>query len=191
MKISLTRETTTPVRANKTDAGIDFFVPAATEQFIEDLYEANPTVSILRPDLSEADIVQATGIVIAPHKAILIPAGVRVIVPEGFGLIAKNKSGVSTKKQLVVGACVVDAGYEGEVHIHLINTSDKPQIINFGDKIVQFVLTQLGESDIEVIEPEAYDALTGSDRGEGGFGSSGTTSETEIVEETTETKGND
>ena len=92
MKISLTRETTTPVRANKTDAGIDFFVPAATEQFIEDLYEANPTVSILRPDLSEADVVQATGIVIAPHKSILIPAGVRVIVPEGFGLIAKNKS---------------------------------------------------------------------------------------------------
>lgn len=177
MKITLTRETATPTRANATDAGIDFFVPAATEQFIEDLYKANLNISILRPDLSEAKEVQGTGIVIPPQKSILIPAGVKVIVPEGNALVAFNKSGVAVKKQLTVGACVVDTGYEGEVHINLINTSDKPQTINFGDKIVQFVLIQLGETGIEVITEEEYQSHTGSDRGEGGFGSTGTTAE--------------
>jgi len=178
MKITLTRETATPTRANATDAGIDFFIPAGSEEFIEALVEKNPTISILRPDKS-LENAQKTGIVIQPQQSVLIPSGVKVIVPEGNALVAFNKSGVAVKKQLTVGACVVDTGYEGEVHINLINTSNRAQIIDFGDKIVQFVLLQLGESGVEVITEEEYQSQTGSDRGEGGFGSTGTTSETE------------
>ena len=58
----------------------------------------------------------------------------------GFALVAFNKSGVAVKKQLYAGACVVDCGYQGEVHINLTNVGKEEQYIKPGDKIIQFVL---------------------------------------------------
>ena len=85
----------------------------------------------------------------------------------------KGKSGVATKKGLHVGACVVDCGYQGELHINLTNVSAEYQTIAAGDKIVQFVLLPLGNPVIELVEENnLYEAV--STRGEGGFGSSGT-----------------
>ena len=54
--------------------------------------------------------------------------------------MAFNKSGVATKKQLVAGAAVVDEGYQGELHIHIINVGGAVQRIIAGDKIMQFIL---------------------------------------------------
>lgn len=143
MKISKIRDVKTPTRANNTDAGIDFFIP-----------EDYPMMRI------------------SPGESCLIPSGVKVNVPEGFALVAFNKSGVAVKKSLHVGACVVDNGYQGEVHINLTNVGGTEQILNPGDKIVQFVLLPLGPHNVSTVPLEDLYAET-SARGQGGFGSTG------------------
>jgi dUTP pyrophosphatase len=144
MKFTKIREVKTPTRANHTDAGIDFFVP---EEYI---------LTYLKPGASA-----------------FIPSGIKVNVPEGYALIAFNKSGIAVKKTLHVGACVVDHGYQGEVHINLTNVGTEDQKIEAGDKIVQFVLLPLASSYVEeVLHDELY--AEKSNRGEGGFGSTGT-----------------
>jgi len=144
MRISRIRDVKIPTRANSTDAGIDFFVPEDQQK-----------------------------IKLFPGNSCLIPSGVKVNVPEGFALVAFNKSGVAVKKQLYAGACVVDCGYQGEVHINLTNVGSEEQYINPGDKIIQFVLLPLGDPYVEeVTEEMLYESI--SDRGAGGFGSSGT-----------------
>ena len=76
---------------------------------------------------------------ILPNSKILIPSGIHVNLPENIFLKAENKSGIASKRSLIVGACVIDQDYEGEVHINLINTSMNNVIIKAGEKIVQFV----------------------------------------------------
>ena len=144
MKISKIRDVKTPTRANSTDAGIDFFVPNDQQP-----------------------------ICISPGHSCFIPSGVKVNCPKGYALIAFNKSGIAVKKSLHVGACVVDNGYQGEVHINLTNVGQDNITIEPGDKIVQFVLLPLGDPGlIELEEDELYE--TESSRGDGGFGSTGT-----------------
>ena len=144
MKFTRIRDVKSPTRANSTDAGIDFFIP---NDFDKEILE--------------------------PGEKILIPSGVRVNVPEGYALVAFNKSGIATKRDLQVGACVVDHGYQGEVHIHVFNYGNDQQHLHAGDKIVQFVLLPLGDPAIEEVnEEELYTSI--SSRGTGGFGSSGT-----------------
>ena len=104
MKISRIRDVKMPTRANKNDAGIDFFVPNDFK-----------------------------GKQLGSNEGILIPSGVRVDVPKGHALIAFNKSGVAVKRQLLGGACVVDEGYQGELHIHVINLSQDVQKIVAGE----------------------------------------------------------
>jgi dUTP pyrophosphatase len=72
----------------------------------------------------------------------------------------------------MVGACVVDSDYQGEIHIHLVNTSHESANIEAGEKLVQFLLVPVDHCDIEeVTESELFDETT--DRGAGGFGSTG------------------
>ena len=145
LKYVKVRDVKSPKRANSTDAGIDFFVP-------EDIQTR----------------------VIFPSESILIPSGIKVDVPSGWALIFKNKSGVATKKGLIVGAEVVDHGYSGEVHIHLINTGKEKVNIQPGEKIIQGVMLEVGlHEPVEVSVDEMWNDVQ-SDRGEGGFGSTGT-----------------
>ena len=144
MKISKIRDVKTPTRANNSDAGIDFFVPETSFK--------------IRLD---------------PGESCLIPSGIKCNVPEGFALVAFNKSGIAVKKSLHVGACVIDCGYQGEVHINLTNVGEYAQVIKPGDKIVQFLLLQLGNPEVELVEElKLYEEE--SNRGSGGFGSTGT-----------------
>ena len=144
MKISKIRDVKTPTRANSTDAGIDFFVPN----------DQHP-------------------VRLGPGDSAFIPSGIKVNCPEGYALIAFNKSGIAVKKSLHVGACVVDHGYQGEIHINLTNVGQEIQELTPGDKIVQFVLLPLGETEVEEVE-DADLYVTVSSRGTGGFGSTGT-----------------
>ena len=92
MKITKIRDVKTPIRGTEGSAGIDFFVP---EDFPKDLCT------------------------IQPNERFFIPSGIKANVPDGFALIAFNKSGVALKKGLLVGASVVDSDYQGEIHLHL------------------------------------------------------------------------
>ena len=108
-----------------------------------------------------------------PGDAVNIPSGIKVKVPHEFALVFMNKSGVAVKKGLQVGACVVDEDYQGEVHLHVRNTSTDVQSIKPGEKLVQALLIPVDYCDVEVVNAdELYEEET--QRGEGGFGSTGT-----------------
>lgn len=145
MKISKIRDVKTPVRGTPLSAGLDFFVP---NDF--------PGIHYL-----------------LPGDAVNIPSGIKMKVPHGFALVFMNKSGVAVKKGLQVGACVVDEDYQGEVHLHVRNISTDVQSINPGEKLVQALLLPVEYCGVEVVEEdELYEEKT--QRGEGGFGSTGT-----------------
>lgn len=144
MKIAKVRSVKTPARGTKLSAGLDFFVP---------------------DDLPEEIILQ-------PGDSANIPSGIHAKIPHGYALIAFNKSGIATKKDLIVGACVVDEDYQGEMHLHVMNVGKKPQAIIPGQKLVQMVLVPVSydtceECSLDELYPEK------SERGEGGFGSTG------------------
>ena len=148
LKISKTRDVTTPKRANSgADAGIDFYIPNDYNGKIE----------------------------LAPGQSAKIPAGIKVEVPAGYSLIFFNKSGVAAKRSLIVGACVIDHGYSGEVHINMINVGDQTQFLMPGEKIVQGILMPVITFEtIEVPEEELYKEIhVAGSRGVGGFGSTG------------------
>lgn len=107
---------------------------------------------------------------IKPHEAKLIPTGVSIAVPEGYfgGVFAR--SGLSLKEGLRPANCtgVIDADYRGEVFVGLRNDSDVVRIVSPSEKIAQLII--LPFLPIEFIE---VDELGQTERGEGGFGSTG------------------
>ena len=88
--------------------------------------------------------------------------------PKGHALLVYNKSGRATKLKLDKGAEVIDAGYRGEIHVHLFNHSDVNVIIRKGEKIAQLILVPIWAG-----QPVEVDELDDTERGDGGFGSSG------------------
>ena len=105
----------------------------------------------------------------------MIPSGIKTWLPEGTALIAANKSGVATKKGLIFGAQVVDSDYAGEVHISIINVGTQSQVIECGDKLIQFIHTPVLLSNLEMVDDSEFNKLHNKSlRGEGGFGSTGT-----------------
>ena len=113
-------------------------------------------------------------IILAPHSQVLIPSGIKVnICDKNTYLDANNKSGVATKYRLTVGAKVIDADYRGEVHINLLNNSNEFITITSGQKIVQFIHKAYIKSNLIEISNNEYDNLAQTDRGTGGFASTG------------------
>ena len=90
--------------------------------------------------------------------------------PKGHALLVYNKSGRATKLKLDKGAEVIDAGYRGEIHVHLFNHSDLNVVIKKGEKIAQLILVPIWAG-----QPVEVDELDNTERGDGGFGSSGLT----------------
>ena len=119
--------------------------------------------------------VEGDDIVVGPHSQVLIPCGIKVdILDKNTYLDAENKSGIATKKKLVFGASVIDASYQGEWHLHLINTSDNYQSLEFGQKAIQFIPHLIATDEVEVLDltPEEFYTEKTS-RGDGWQGSTG------------------
>ena len=159
-----------PTRGTNVAAGIDFFVPECTKEFIEMFKEKNPNIE-LRIEYNR--IYDDGIIVVGPHERVNIPSGVKVEVPHGYALIAYNKSGVSLKYGLDIGASVVDEDYKGQIHLSLVNTSDDIVYIKTGQKIVQFILLPVNYEMPEEVDSEEKLFTRESQRGEGCFGSTG------------------
>jgi dUTP pyrophosphatase len=108
--------------------------------------------------------------VLEPGKRMLIPVGILVQIPTGYGGFVLPRSGLAIKHGVTVlnGPGLIDAGYRGEVMVPLINTDpSEPYLVTRGDRIAQLVVMPVPE--VVVVE---VDALDDADRG-GGFGSSG------------------
>lgn len=143
MKISKIRDVKSPIRGTEKSAGIDFFVPNDFES------------CTLEPGVSAC-----------------IPSGIKANVPPGFALIVFNKSGVALKRNLAVGACVIDEDYQGEIHLHVYNFGNSVETINPGEKLTQMILIPIFYDVVEEVEISDL-FLESSSRGEGGFGSTG------------------
>ena len=120
-----------------------------------------------------ADLYAATNeaITIQPGETKLIPTGITMAIPTGFVGLIFARSGISIKRGLApankVG--VIDSDYRGEVMVALYNQSGVEQTIEQNERIAQFVLMPYIKADFQGVE-----VLDDTDRGEGGFGSTGT-----------------
>ena len=137
-----------PVRANPSDAGLDLKYNPEEEW---------PTR-------------------IEPGQSMILGTGLKFGVPHGYMIQIMNRSGNAAKKQLMVGACVVDSGYNGEVFVNLHNIGATTQVIKPGDKIAQaVVIPVVPVRFLETRNDNLYDwsPITISDRGAGALGSTG------------------
>jgi len=110
-----------------------------------------------------------------PHSSINIPSGIHVNLPDGIFLQAANKSGIGSKRRLSYLAEIIDTDYEGEVHLNLINLSDLNVIIKAGEKIIQMIAIHQPVMKVAKEYSSLEELYKGkkSERGAGGFGSSG------------------
>jgi len=115
------------------------------------------------------DFYTPRDVVIHPNSDILVPLDIKMKFPKGFGLVFMEKSGVSTKKKCDIGAKVIDPGYRGVVHAHLFNNSSLKAYFKAGEKIVQGVVMPVWTGIPTKVEKVDND----SERGTGGFGSTG------------------
>ena len=148
------KNVTPPTRSNPSDAGLDVH-------------------AYLKVD---GDELLSNKIEIKPGHNAIIPTGLRFGIPHGYMLQVCNRSSMGAKKSLVVGAHIIDSGYDGEVFIDLHNIGNEPQVISSGDKIAQVVM-------VPVVSFKAMENLSGdlygyypitlSGRGSGALGSTG------------------
>jgi dUTP pyrophosphatase len=178
LQFSKVHNVKSPTRGTSLSAGLDFYMPEGDKKFVDALMDNNSWMTskhlFEEPHAKMNYVMVNTGVLVPPHTSILIPSGIHVKFPNDLALIAHNKSGIATKKNLDIGACVVDADYEGQVHLHLTNTTDKNIFIAYGEKLVQFLLMPVVYLDaVEVENVKELYADSSSERGEGGFGSTG------------------
>ena len=108
--------------------------------------------------------------VLQPAERVLVPTGLFVEIPLGYEIQIRPRSGLAIKQGIT---CLntpgtIDADYRGEIKVILINLSAEPQTILPGDRIAQMVVQK-----VEVVQWVAVEELSDSDRGSGGFGSTG------------------
>lgn len=165
-----------PERASG-NAGIDFFIPNESVDFIGSFKEKNDPALAYLAKGKYADKPEDVIICIEPHGRVNIPSGIRSFISPNVALEAQNKSGIATNYGLVYGATTVDANYQGIIHISLINTTDKLVELPLGMKVIQFIPRIIDVSPIEVCKDisfdEFYKDFEFSNRGEGAFGSTG------------------
>jgi len=142
-----------PSRVNPSDAGLDVYY--------------NPEDASL------------TGVYLEPGESKLFETGLKFGVPHGYMLEVKNRSGNAAKRNLLVGACVIDAGYDGEVFVNLHNVGSQSQFIEKGMKIAQIVMVPVVHfRALETREDNLYKwyPISMSDRADRSLGSSDVTS---------------
>lgn len=166
-----TRNVKQPERGTSRSAGIDFFMPEFTDNFLSDLIAKNPNYSQLRPgNYSYYIPTNEKKILLAPHERLMIPSGIKIRGHANIAINAHNKSGIATKKGLGILACVVDEDYQGELHVSLVNTSNFIIEIAEHEKLIQWLEIKVDYSELEEVkENELFTEET--ERGTGGFGS--------------------
>ena len=110
-------------------------------------------------------------IVLAPLARAIVPTGLYLEIPRGYEVQVRPRSGLAAKKGVTVlnSPGTIDSDYRGEVCVILVNLSSEPFTVERGERIAQLILARY-----EQIQWEEVGGLSSSDRGEGGFGSTGT-----------------
>lgn len=116
------------------------------------------------------DLVAAVEVTLAPGARALVPTGLKVAVPSGYELQLRPRSGLALKHGITLPntPATIDADYRGELQVILINLGTEPFTVHRGDRIAQLLVQR-----VEPVQFREVDVLPESDRGEGGFGSTG------------------
>lgn len=114
-----------------------------------------------------ADLRSPVEAVVPAHGSVVIDTGVHVEIPEGYTIFLKSKSGLNVKHNLI-GEGVVDALYTGSIKVKLYNLGDIDYQILRGDKIIQMVILPCAYCEFTQV-----DKFAETERGDGGFGSTG------------------
>jgi dUTP pyrophosphatase len=128
------------------------------------------TLTAPRPGDAGYDLYAVETLQIVPGGRGLIPTGVHVEIPEGYVGLVKDRSSMALKG-LHTMAGVVDAGYRGEIKIVLLNTTGEPVTIDARQKVAQMIVVPVYTQALETVE--SLEALSATERGAGGFGSTG------------------
>ena len=115
------------------------------------------------------------GLDLYARSTVVIPArghatgdtGVHVAIPEGYVGMLKSKSGLNVKKN-ILGEGVIDAGYTGPIVVKLYNQGDEDVTVEAGQKLIQLVILPILTPELELVG-----SLEQTERGDGGFGSTG------------------
>ena len=109
-------------------------------------------------------------ITIDPLQRAIVPTGLFLEIPAGYEVQVRPRSGLAAKKGITVlnAPGTIDADYRGEVCVILVNLSSEPFVVENGERIAQLVLSRH-----ECIEWDECRSLSESERGDGGFGSTG------------------
>ena len=124
----------------------------------------------LRANLAEAD--RAVGLVLQPMERRIVPTGLRVEIPLGFEMQIRPRSGLALKFGITLpnSPGTIDSDYRGPLGVLLVNLGADPFHIGHGDRIAQAIIAPVLQAGFEIVE-----ALGDTDRGQGGFGSTGRT----------------
>lgn len=117
-----------------------------------------------------ADLRSNIDIVIGAGGRARVTTGVTAAIPHGYAMFIHPRSGLALKHGITVlnAPGTIDADYRGDIGVILFNTSDRDFVVRSGDRIAQAVVQR-----VELVTFEAVAALTETERGTGGFGSTG------------------
>jgi len=130
-----------------------------------------PVPSYAHPGDAGVDLITTVDAEVPPGERVLLPTGIAIALPEGYAAFVHPRSGLAVKYgvSLVNAPGTVDAGYRGEIRVSLVNLDPRETVVlRRGDRIAQLVVQRVEHAVFHEVE-----TLPGSDRGEGGFGSSG------------------
>jgi dUTP pyrophosphatase len=110
-------------------------------------------------------------IILKPLERKLVPTGLHIALPAGYEAQVRPRSGLALKKGITVlnTPGTIDADYRGEIGVVLINLSQDDFIVEDGERIAQMVIARHEQADFELVE-----VLDETERGEGGYGHTGT-----------------
>ena len=113
---------------------------------------------------------RAAGFTLQPMQRAVVPTGIRIEIPAGYEAQIRPRSGLATKFGITLPNTpgTIDSDYRGPLGVALINLSAEPYTIHHGDRIAQMVVAPVVQAQFEVV-----DMLGETERGTGGFGSTG------------------
>jgi len=120
------------------------------------------------------DLQAAEDISVLPGQTQIVSTGVSIALPEGYEAQVRSRSGLAVKGLVVANSPgTIDAGYRGQIGVIIHNNTGQSFNIRRGDRIAQLLITELPTVVLNEVEEDKWKQISGTERGAGGFGSTG------------------